>query len=245
MRVPTTAATPIETGADGKPLNWVGATSHSTGQPGDPTNITVAVAATNYPEDLVAPSPPSPPPVPFTIPFFPEFRPLLRAAEDTWELLANIKFIDVPDAPSKGQSADIRVGMAPLWEPTLRIIGLTNRNVDETNDKFLPDKLVRIEDPAGRPATRLPNGDYQYTGGGTVFQDLLHELGHALGLDHNLNDPNSVMSRVLTSNNPLPDAQDIAGIQAIYGAPKPHSVVMTASEITTLKGLGVLPTSVA
>jgi Matrixin len=240
--VPTTAATPSETGPDGKPLTWVGATPHSTGKPGDPTNITVAVASTNYPEDQVAAPPP------FTNPFPPEFRPLLRAAEDTWELYANIKFIDAPDAPSIGQSADIRVGTALLWEPTLGSIGLTTGPYNPTSDKFLPEQLVRIEDKAHTLVTRLPDGDYQYNGGqGTVFQDLLHELGHALGLDHNPNDPNSVMSPGLGPNNPLPDAQDIAGIQAIYGAPKPHSVVptLTSAEITTLRGLGVPVTSFA
>ena len=233
------AVTPNLTGSDGKPLTWVGATPHSTGQPGTPTNITVAMAATNYPEDQGLPPP-------FTHSLPQEFVPLLQAAEDTWELYANIKFINVPDAPSIGQSADIRVGMASLWEPTTRTIGTTLRNYNPINDKFLPDKLVRIEDPTGLPVTRLPNGDYRYNGSeATVFQDLLHELGHALGLAHNLNDPTSIMSSLAGSNNPLPDAQDIAGIQAIYGAPKPHSVALTSSEVTTLKGLGILPTSFA
>src|SRR5689334_17409649 len=104
------AVTPNLTGSDGKPLTWV-----------DPTNITVAVATMNYPEDKGSP------PL-FTNSLPQEFFPLLDAAEKTWELDANIKFINVPDAPSKGQSADIRVGMASLWEPTKGTIGLTNRN---------------------------------------------------------------------------------------------------------------------
>jgi matrixin len=154
----------------------------------------------------------------------------------------------VPDAPSKGQSADIRVGVASVLEPTTGYIGYTTGLYNTINDKLQPDWLVRIEDPAVLPVTRLPNGDYQYNGSDvTVFKDLLHELGHALGLNHSPNDPTSVMSTVGASNNRLPDAQDIAGIQAIYGAPKPHSVVptLTSSEITTLNGLGVPVTSFA
>jgi hypothetical protein len=242
MHVPTTAATPTLTGADGKPLTWVSATPHSTGKPGDPTNITVAVGTTNYPEDQGYPPP-------FTHPLSPNFLPLLRAVEDTWELYANIKFIDVPDAPSIGQSADIRVGIASLVDPTkigTVTTGATTSKYNTTDDKLAPDTLVRIEDSVNTPVTRLPNGDYQYNNNSdTVFQDLLHELGHALGLAHNLNDPNSVMYQIGSSKNLVPDAQDIAGIQAIYGAPKPHSVVLAASEITTLKGLGVPPASFA
>lgn len=242
MRVPTTAVTPSLTGPDGKPLTWVGATPHSTGKPGDPTNITVAVETTNYPEDQGYPPP-------FTHPLPQEFLPLLRAAEDTWELYANVKFTNVPDAASKDQSADIRVGMADLGDlPTMNFVGptvgRTTSHYNKTSDTFQPDTLVRIEDPADTPVTRLSNGDYQYSGlEATVFQDLLVELGHALGLGNNPSDPNSIMYSTEGSKNRVPDAQDIAAIQAKYGVPKPHSVALNSSEIATLKGLGILPAS--
>jgi len=244
MRVPTTAVTPSYTGPDGKPLTWVGATPHSTGNPGAPTNITVAMAATTYPEDQGLPPP-------FTHSLPQEFVPLLQAAEDIWELYANIKFINVPDAPSIGQSADIRVGMASLVDPTksdTAIFGSTIYKYNTTDDKLEPDTLVRIEDPAHTPDTLLPNGNYQYNNSSVnVFQNLMHELGHALGLDHNPNDPNSVMYPIGSSKNLLPDAQDITAIQAMYGAPQPHSVVPTLppAEITTLTALGAPLTSFA
>ena len=240
--MPTTAATPAQIGPDGKPLAWVGATSHSsTGNPGDPTTITIAVATTNYPVDSDQGLPP------FTHPLPPEFMPLLDAAEKTWELLANIKFINVPDAASSSQSADIRVGMAFL-RPTggSTVGGAFSRHT--TTDKLSPDTTVRIEDPAETPVTKLSNGDYQYKGfssANTIFNDLLHELGYALGLDNNPKDPTSIMYPSLTSNNLVPNTQDIAAIQALYGVPKPHSVALTASEVTTMKGLGILPASFA
>jgi hypothetical protein len=236
--VPTTTATPSITGPDGKPITWVGTTPHSTGNPADPTIITIAAATTNYPIDIDQGLPS------FTHPLPPEFVPLLDAAEKAWELFANIKFITVPDAASSSQSADIRVGMAFL-HPT---VGSAFYRATATTDKFLPDTTVRIEDPAETPVTKLSNGDYQYNGyasGSTIFEDLFHELGYALGLDNNPNDPTSIMYPSLTSNNLVPNAQDIAAIQAIYGAPKPHSVVLTSSEITTLKGVGILPASFA
>lgn len=231
--MPTTAATPRVTGPDGKPLTWVGATPHSTGNPGDPTTITVAAATTDYPSDIDQGLPP------FTHPLPPEFVPLLDVAEKAWELLANIKFITVPDAASSGQSADIRVGMAFL-RPSTSVGREHYWWATATTDKFAPDTTVRIEDPAETPVTKLSNGDYHYNGqssGVTIFEDLFHQLGYALGLDKNPNDPTSISYLSLISNNLAPNAQDIAAIQAIYGAPKPHSVVLTSSEITTLKGL--------
>jgi hypothetical protein len=230
--VPTTAATPYKTGSDGKPITWTGATPHSSpGKPGDPTTITVAMETVNYPIDQGLP--------PFTHPLPSEFVPLLDAAEKTWELYANIQFITAPDAASSTQSADIRVGMAFLnHPPTVNELGVTFSRWYTTTDKFLPDTTVKVEDPAETPITKLPNGDYRHNGfESTTFQDLLHELGHALGLDHNSNDLTSIMYPVATLNNLVPDAQDIAAIQTIYGAPKP--VLLTQSDVTILNGLHI------
>ncbi len=91
MPAPTT--TPSLIGPDGKSLTWVGATQHSTGLSGDPTNITLALETQNYPSDQGLPSP-------FTHSLPPEFFPLLQAAENTWELYANVKFTNVPDGAS-------------------------------------------------------------------------------------------------------------------------------------------------
>jgi hypothetical protein len=112
--------------------------------------------------------------------------------------------------------------VASLYHPpTMSFIGYTTWDYDPTNDTFLPDTMVRIEDPVETPVTRLSNGNYVYDGfETTVFQTLLHELGHALGLAHSPNDPTSIMYPTTGSVNPVPDAQDIAGIQAIYGASK-------------------------
>jgi hypothetical protein len=49
-----------------------------------------------------------------------------------------------------------------------------------------------------------------------IFQVMAHELGHALGLDHT-GVPNSLMNPFYTEAFSGPQADDIAGMQFIYG----------------------------
>jgi hypothetical protein len=240
---PSSSMTPVLTGNDGHPISWVGATD-APGEPGDPTQITLALAQYNYQSDSnggftfsdVLPS---------------EFVPLLAAAAHVWEEYANIRFIGVQDVqPNAAGVPDIRVGVADL--SSVQATGNTGGTViGETepkpgaNDHLAPDTLVAIEDPSKTPVTALSNGDYQYQGGpADVFQDFVHELGHALGLGHNTGDINSVMYPVTSGKNILPDANDIAAIQSLYGRPT-SAPALSSAEIATLNHLipGFLATS--
>lgn len=57
---------------------------------------------------------------------------------------------------------------------------------------------------------------------GFVFSVVLHEIGHSLGLAHN-GELDSIMNVSLPRSSVFTglDADDIEGIQAIYGAPSP------------------------
>ena len=58
-----------------------------------------------------------------------------------------------------------------------------------------------------------------------LFTVLLHEFGHSLGLGHSA-DPSSVMFSTYSGARRTLAADDIAGIQAIYGVPEPDSLVL-------------------
>ena len=75
--------------------------------------------------------------------------------------------------------------------------------------------------------------------GGTIdfFTVALHELGHALGLGHSA-DTTSVMYAYYGGPRRVLTADDIAGIQAIYGAPVVAGVPEPAS--LAMWGLGAL-----
>jgi len=76
------------------------------------------------------------------------------------------------------------------------------------------------------------------TSGIDLFTVLLHELGHALGLGHSTNSQ-SVMFETYSGTHRTLSADDIAGIQYLYGPPPDTGAPVPEPGTLTLLGLGL------
>lgn len=143
-----------------------------------------------------------------------EMEVLVRAACEAWEQVCGVHFTQVAD----NGLADIRLGFGDFDSATTGVIGYANmkQNADGT---FAKDSVLRIDDTADVSVVTNENGELVYQGmNASVQQVLEHEIGHALGMGSDA-DPNSVMCWKLTEQNRTLDATDVAGAQALYGAP--------------------------
>ena len=136
----------------------------------------------------------------------------VRAAIARWASIANINLVQVPDSPT----ANIRIGFSQLPGTAVGETDFSYVNLPDHSQVFRTGTLIRLEDPATRPIATTGSTYYQGTAS-TLYQTVLHEFGHALGLDHSPN-PNDVMYASVGPSDPDLAAGDIAGLQAIYGA---------------------------
>ena len=173
------------------------------------TSITWSFATSNYGSDASDP---------FSNAISAAYQGAIEWALQQWSSVAPLTFTQVADSPSSNGSADIRIGFGDLNTASTGVIGQTNLRWDGAGH-FLQDEVVRLEDPSQFSATSSGSGNYTYNGtSATLEQVALHEIGHALGLAH-ASDPNAVMYASVGANNQTFDGTDVAGIQALYGAP--------------------------
>lgn len=158
------------------------------------------------------------------------FMSAVNSAFAAWAAVADLHFVQIADDGAAFDSAtasgDIRIGghvfdglngtLAHGFYPP------TNGNTAAGDIHFDTAELWKVG--FGGP-------------GVDIFQVLTHELGHALGLDHT-GVANSLMNPFYTEAFSGPQADDIAGMRAIYGGatavPEPESYAMM------LAGLGLL-----
>jgi Ca2+-binding RTX toxin-like protein len=143
------------------------------------------------------------------------YQAVIAQAFQIWAAASGLTFVQVADTIT----ADIRVGFATLHPATTNLVGLTSWTSSQS--VLQPDVLVRLEDPAEVQLVANGSGGFTHQNySSTLLQVALHELGHALGLEHST-DPNSIMFPIAGSSNPTLDANDRIGIAALYGNTAP------------------------
>jgi hypothetical protein len=155
----------------------------------------------------------------------------VASAFSMWSSVANLTFIQVPDDgnPFNGptSSGDIRIGLEAFDGPggvlAHGFYPPNNGNTAAGDIHFDIAELWKIG----------------FGGAGfDIVQVLAHELGHALGLNHS-GVPNSLMNPFYTEAFLGPQADDIAGMQFIYGravqpVPEPAALALMALALVLL-----------
>ena len=150
----------------------------------------------------------------FTDSIAPAYQALVQQAVARWDDVAGITLQQVADSAS----ADIRIGFGKFGAGAGEIGETDYSYYTGAPATFVPGVTVRAEDPMEH-GLDAATGTAIYTGTQTaMYQVILHEVGHALGLNHST-DANAIMYPSAGAANRDLDASDIAGIQSLYGAP--------------------------
>lgn len=155
----------------------------------------------------------------------------IKSAFNAWASVADLVFVQVADngVPFDDPAAvgDIRIGGHPIDPGVLA-------------HAYYPP--VHLDSAAGD--IHFDTEDLWQVGFGgpgfDIFWVAVHEIGHAIGLDHALS-PGQQMTPMYTEAFAGPQAGDIAGAQFIYGPPHPLPLPGTVM----LMGLGVCAMGVA
>jgi hypothetical protein len=135
----------------------------------------------------------------------------LEAAFDAWEAVANLTFVQVTDD-----------GAAFGAATTSGDIRITGHAFDGPSNVLAHGYYPPNNGGSAAGDIHFDTAETWTVGfagaGFSIFQVMAHELGHALGLDHT-GVANSLMNPFYTEAFSGPQADDIAGMQYLYGAP--------------------------
>ncbi|MRH47273.1 matrixin family metalloprotease [Lactobacillus reuteri] len=130
-----------------------------------------------------------------------QLTPYIVTAIKDWNSTNVFKFILINDPTN----ADIII--YKNFDPGAKTSGLTYSNVDNQSGYFIPTQDIYLNDYFFEKYNTLQK-----------VHTIAHELGHAIGLNHNESDKNSLMYPITTEK--LIQPNDIKALRAIYNTPK-------------------------
>jgi Matrixin len=159
-----------------------------------------------------------------------QYAELIQQAFQAWGAASGLTFEQV----SSSSHADINIGWGDFNTASSGVVGYTTYPTQK--GQFQPGVIIRLEDPSQDPILTSNSSPNPSATQAYLYEVILHEIGHALGLADN-NDPNSVMYYQAGASDTTLDSTDIGAIQTLYSSATP-SAALLALEAAAPSGSG-------